>query len=104
MWTSLLHNGIYFPPLYTPLPSNVKILYEGKPISLTLEQEEPAYLYAKYIGTEYVQSKRFNKNFFNDWKKILGKDSIVREFDKIDFLTVKPNESINLMPRKRSVN
>jgi DNA topoisomerase-1 len=85
MWTTLIHNGVYFPPLYVPVPSSVKILYESKPVSLTPEQEEPAYLYAKYIGTEYIQNKKFNKNFFKDWKKILGVTHIIKDFEKVDF-------------------
>jgi len=28
-WTTLEHNGVYFPPPYETLPSNVKMLYKG---------------------------------------------------------------------------
>ncbi|KAI3764939.1 hypothetical protein L2E82_14956 [Cichorium intybus] len=37
-WTSLVHNGVIFPPPYKP--HGVKILYKGKPVDLTPEQEE----------------------------------------------------------------
>jgi DNA topoisomerase-1 len=37
-WTTLVHNGVIFPPPYKP--HGVKILYKGKPIDLTPEQEE----------------------------------------------------------------
>jgi DNA topoisomerase-1 len=37
-WTTLVHNGIIFPPPYKP--HGVKILYKGKPVTLTPEQEE----------------------------------------------------------------
>ena len=34
-WETLEHNGVYFPPPYEPLPSDVKMKYNGKQISLT---------------------------------------------------------------------
>jgi DNA topoisomerase-1 len=37
-WTTLVHSGVIFPPSYTP--HGVKILYNGKPVGLTPEQEE----------------------------------------------------------------
>ena len=37
-WTTLEHNGVIFPPPYQP--HGVKMLYDGKPVSLTPEQEE----------------------------------------------------------------
>jgi len=37
-WETLVHSGVLFPPDYTP--HGVKMLYDGKPIDLTPEQEE----------------------------------------------------------------
>jgi Eukaryotic DNA topoisomerase I, DNA binding fragment len=37
-WTTLEHAGVLFPPEYTRLPDNVKLLYEGQPVELTAEQ------------------------------------------------------------------
>lgn len=37
-WTSLVHNGVIFPPPYQT--HRVKMLYKGKPVDLTPEQEE----------------------------------------------------------------
>lgn len=37
-WTTLVHNGVIFPPPYKP--HGVKMLYKGKPVDLTSEQEE----------------------------------------------------------------
>ena len=37
-WTTLEHAGVMFPPEYTRLPDNVKLLYEGQPVELTAEQ------------------------------------------------------------------
>ena len=33
-WTTLVHNGPLFPKEYEPLPSGIKILYDGKAINL----------------------------------------------------------------------
>ncbi|KAE8209478.1 hypothetical protein CF327_g6537 [Tilletia walkeri] len=76
-WDTLYHKGPRFPPPYEPLPSNVKLKYDGKPVSLPPEAEEAAMFYAIKIETDYVKKPSnaviFNKNFFNDWKKILAK-------------------------------
>jgi len=72
-WTTLIHNGVKFLPEY--IYKNIPIIYDGKPIYLNKDAEEFAFLYAKYIGTEYVQIHTFNKNFFSDWKKIINKDA-----------------------------
>lgn len=37
-WTTLVHNGVIFPPSYQS--HGVKMLYNGKPVDLTPEQEE----------------------------------------------------------------
>lgn len=37
-WTTLVHNGVIFPPPYKP--HGIKITYKGRPVDLTPEQEE----------------------------------------------------------------
>lgn len=37
-WDTLVHSGVLFPPDYTS--HGIKMLYDGKPVDLTLEQEE----------------------------------------------------------------
>lgn len=37
-WTTLVHNGVIFPPPYQP--HGIKMLYKGRPVDLTPEQEE----------------------------------------------------------------
>lgn len=44
----------------------------GEPIKLTPEQEEWATYYANYLETDHVKNKIFNKNFFEDWLKVLN--------------------------------
>lgn len=82
-WKTFHHNGVLFPPEY--VPHHVPLIYNKEQIVLNPEAEELATLYARYLDTDYVKNNRFNKNFFNDWKKILGKDSKIQDFDKCDF-------------------
>lgn len=71
-WTTLEHNGVLFPPEYEP--HNVKMKYDGKPITLSPEAEEVASFFAALLETEHAQNPVFQKNFFNDWLQILKKD------------------------------
>ncbi|XP_021764527.1 DNA topoisomerase 1 beta-like [Chenopodium quinoa] len=82
-WTTLVHSGVIFPPPYQP--HGVKMLYNGKPVDLTPEQEEVATMYAVMLETDYVQKEKFNENFFTDWKKLLGKNHVIQDLSKCDF-------------------
>ena len=87
IWATLHHNGVFFQPPYEQLPSHIKLLYNKKKIPLTIEQEEAATFYAKYVGSEYVQNSLFNRNFWNDFKKIL-KNSEYSDFKLFDFTLI----------------
>jgi DNA topoisomerase-1 len=87
-WQTLEHHGVHFPPAYTP--HGVSILYEGNPVVLTPVQEEMASFYAGMAldGPQLSDpkiAKVFNKNFFHDFKKILGKNHVVKKFNLINF-------------------
>jgi DNA topoisomerase-1 len=86
-WTTLIHNGVMFPDEYKY--KKIPLIYSGQEIILNERAEEAAFLYAKYIDTEYVTNATFNKNFFNDWKKMLGKDSIIQNLSLCDFKNMK---------------
>jgi len=73
-WSTLLHNGPMFPDEY--IPHKTPIIYKNESIILSQEAEEYATIYAKYIDTEYIKNKKFNKNFWNDWKKLLNNPKI----------------------------
>lgn len=70
-WDTLAHGGVMFPPPYQPLPSSVKMLYDGKPIDLPPESEEVATFFAAMLDTEHAQNDVFQSNFFKDWQDIL---------------------------------
>jgi len=82
-WTTLEHNGVLFPTPYEA--HNIPLKYNNKNVSLNEIQEESAMLYAKYINSEYIENKTFNRNFWNDWKKILGKDHEIQNLEECDF-------------------
>ncbi|KAK0195611.1 DNA topoisomerase I [Armillaria mellea] len=70
-WTTLEHDGVIFPPPYEPLPPDVKMKYDGKDVDLPPASEEVAGFYAAMVETDHAQDATFNKNFFEDWKKVL---------------------------------
>lgn len=86
-WTTLYHNGVLFPPEY--VPHHIPIIYQGKSIYLEPEAEEAATFYAKYLSTDYIKNNRFNKNFWHDWKQILGFDSVIKSFEDVDFSQIQ---------------
>lgn len=82
-WETLEHNGVFFPEPYRK--HNIPIIYQGQEIILDEIAEEDATLYAKFIETDYVKNRTFNKNFWNDWKKVLGKDHTIQSLEDVDF-------------------
>lgn len=95
-WTTLEHNGVLFPPEYTPLPAKIKLHYDGKPVNLHVEAEEVAWFFGSMLhSTLNVENPVFQRNFFADFKDVLkktggatdkdGKKVDIKEFAKLDF-------------------
>jgi len=82
-WSTLSHNGVLFPPEYEP--HGIPVVYNGTDVFLEPEAEECATLYAKYLESEYIKEKIFNKNFWKDWKKVLGEGHLIENFEGCDF-------------------
>ncbi|KAF9095952.1 DNA topoisomerase 1 [Mortierella sp. GBA35] len=85
-WTSLVHNGVYFPPDY--VPHGVKMRYDGKPITLAPPVEEVASFFAALLGTENADNPVFQQNFFKDFAKIAKvhqTSPAITSFEKCDF-------------------
>jgi DNA topoisomerase-1 len=82
-WTTLFHNGLIFPAPY--IPHGIPLKYKDELVKLSPEAEEFAMIYVKYIDTEYIKNKMFNKNFWNDWKKLLDKNTPIQSLEDIDF-------------------
>ncbi|PVI08253.1 hypothetical protein DM02DRAFT_156706 [Periconia macrospinosa] len=95
-WSTLEHSGVVFPPEYEPLPKNVKLIYDGVPVTLHKDAEEVATFYGSMLNsTVNVENPTFNKNFFEDFVAILdktghgkdkdGKTVKIKKFEKCDF-------------------
>eukprot|EP01116_Phalansterium_solitarium_P017919 TRINITY_DN4560_c0_g2_i1.p1 TRINITY_DN4560_c0_g2~~TRINITY_DN4560_c0_g2_i1.p1 ORF type:complete len:884 (-),score=373.03 TRINITY_DN4560_c0_g2_i1:328-2979(-) len=94
-WLTLEHNGILFPPEYKA--HGVKMLYDGKPVDLTPEQEERATFFAMYLESDHYKKEVFKKNFFKQFLELLNKPAkngekkkkhIIEQFSKCDFTPI----------------
>ncbi|EJD52512.1 hypothetical protein AURDEDRAFT_111181 [Auricularia subglabra TFB-10046 SS5] len=89
-WKTLDHNGVLFPPPYQPLPADVKMLYDGKPVDLPPESEEVALFFGQLLGSDHANDTTFQKNFFKDFTHVLKvhppRDGTrITSFNKCDF-------------------
>jgi DNA topoisomerase-1 len=95
-WDTLQHNGVVFPPEYEPLPKNVKLLYDGVPLTLSVEAEEIAGFFGAMLNsTHNVENPTFQKNFFTDFtdevkntggaKDKDGNKIAIKDFSRLDF-------------------
>jgi len=85
-WTVLRHNGPMFPPEYEP--HKIPVFINGKEVVLPKKAEEYATMFARYLGTPYMESNMFKKNFWKDFKPILENVSVA-SLDEIDFSPIK---------------
>jgi DNA topoisomerase-1 len=85
-WSVLRHNGPLFPPEY--IPHKTPVIINNKHIILNPLAEEYASLFAKYIGTKYIESNLFKKNFWKDFKPVLNIPN-VNSIDQVDFSLIK---------------
>ena len=95
-WDTLEHAGVVFPPPYQPLPKNVQMRYDGTPVRMAPEAEEVAGFFGAMLNsTHNVENPTFQKNFFDDFTKVLketggatdkqGNKVNIKEFSKCDF-------------------
>ena len=85
-WETLEHNGVLFPPPYTP--HRVPLLYDGVEVELSDEAEEVATFYAAMLeAKEFVDNPTFNANFFKDFRATLSSalQARIRELRRCDF-------------------
>jgi len=102
-WRTMEHAGVSFPEPYEP--HGVKMKYDGKPVDLTPLQEEGATFFAAmdpegmHLGNPKT-AKIFIKNFFDDFKKILGKGHVIKDFKKCDFEPIRQHLNEQKIIRK----
>ena len=85
-WDKLHHIGPMFPDEYQP--HKIPIIYKNEKIELPPDAEEFATIYSKYIDSEYIKNKKFNRNFWNDWKTYL-KSTKITNLEDCDFSLIK---------------
>lgn len=88
-WTKMCHNGPMFPDEY--IPHKIPVIFKNEKIILPSEAEEFATIYSKYIDSEYIKNKKFNKNFWHDWKVYLQQNNITKitSLEDCDFSLIK---------------
>jgi DNA topoisomerase I len=97
-WETLQHQGVIFPPAYEPLPKSVKMLYDGKPISMHPDAEEVASFFGSMLNsTHNVENPTFQKNFFKDFQAILKKTGGAKDSSG-DKVTIKEFKKCNFSP------
>ncbi|KAF4998140.1 hypothetical protein FDECE_11875 [Fusarium decemcellulare] len=96
-WKTLEHNGVLFPPDYEPLPKTVKMLYDGKPVTLAPEVEEVATFWVAMMtpaSSHHLDNETFRKNFFEDFQEYCKKYGVtdasghkvqIKSLEKCDF-------------------
>jgi DNA topoisomerase-1 len=84
-WKELRHNGPFFPPEF--IPHKTPVIINNREVILNPLAEEYATMFAKFIGTKYMEINSFKKNFWKDFKPILGLN--VDSLDSIDFTLIK---------------
>ena len=109
-WSTMQHNGVLFPPAYEPLPKDVRVLYEGKPVKLDatntnnkfhITAEEAAVFFAMKLEQDdrlsaknpkrkrVLDDKVFMSNFWKDWKVILGSSHPIKSIKDVDFTPIQ---------------
>lgn len=89
VFRTLEHKGVAFAAEY--VPHGVKMLYGGEEVDLSPEEEEVATHYASMpedgpqLSETGGQRETFQKNFFEDFRAVLGKSSKIKSFAKCDF-------------------
>lgn len=87
-WNTLQHNGVLFYPEYKS--HNIPIVYDNETIILNREAEEYISYYVQSRFDKY-KTKKFNRNFFKDWVKLLTPElrKKIIDFDNCSFENVK---------------
>lgn len=80
-WRSMEHAGVSFPEPY--IPHGIPIKYDGQDVQLTPAEEEAATFFAAmdpegmHLGDPKT-AKIFIKNYFEDFRAVLGKSHIIK--------------------------
>ncbi|MCX8191652.1 MAG: DNA topoisomerase I, partial [Nitrososphaerales archaeon] len=106
-WTTLVHNGVAFPPEYEA--KGIKVGLRGEWLTLDRVAEEMLYAWAKKKDTPYVKDEVFQKNFLESLRPYLPpayRDVTLDEIDLSEFYRVieeekRAKESLSKEEKKR---
>ena len=87
-WSTLSHSGVSFPEPYKTDPRTNVIIIKGDRLNMTPQQEEMAVVWAKKIGTPYVEDPVFQANFLSDFLKLFPAKYKVAKISDIIFPTL----------------
>lgn len=98
-WSTLEHSGVMFHPPYEPHGLSIK--YMDKIVPLNEEAEEYVTYYVHPRFDKY-KNKKFESNFFQDWRKLLTPDlrKEIKDFDLVDLTNIK-NHVLSEIERKK---
>ncbi|KAL7551186.1 hypothetical protein ACHAWF_014382 [Thalassiosira exigua] len=102
-WVKMEHAGVSFPEPYEP--HGVKMLYDGEEVTLGPLQEEAATFFAAmdpegmHLGNPKT-APIFIKNFMADFRAILGKNHVIKDFKKCDFGPIRRHLEEQKLVRK----
>mmetsp|Transcript_27555 Transcript_27555/g.55622 ORF Transcript_27555/g.55622 Transcript_27555/m.55622 type:complete len:661 (-) Transcript_27555:2163-4145(-) len=91
-WVKMEHSGVSFPEPY--VPHGIKMLYDGEEVDLNPIEEEAATFFAAmdpdgmHLGNPKT-APIFIKNFFTDFRAVLGKSHKIKDFKKCDFEPIR---------------
>ena len=85
-WSVLQHNGPMFPPKYQP--HKIPVIINGANVILPDQAEEYATMFARFIGTDYMDNNIFKKNFWKELKNVLPSNLNVQSLENIDFTLI----------------
>ncbi|SCU87510.1 LAME_0D10352g1_1 [Lachancea meyersii CBS 8951] len=112
-WTTLKHNGVIFPPKYDPLPTHIKLYYDGNPVDLPPQAEEVVGFFAALLESDHAKNPVFQKNFFEDFLEVLKESGGTRngvevkkfelcDFSKIfDYFQLQKDQKKQLSPQEK---
>mmetsp|Transcript_21271 Transcript_21271/g.44374 ORF Transcript_21271/g.44374 Transcript_21271/m.44374 type:complete len:774 (-) Transcript_21271:163-2484(-) len=102
-WVQMEHAGVSFPEPYEP--HGVNMLYDGEEIALTPLEEEAATFFAAmdpegmHLGNPKT-APIFIKNFMADFRLVLGKKHVIKDFKKCDFEPIRKHLEEQKLVRK----
>lgn len=101
-WDTLEHSGVMFPPPYEP--HGIPIKYMDDELYINPEAEEFITYYVNPRFDKY-KDKKFNTNFFADWRKLLSIElrNTIKNFDLVNLSAIKTHV-IEEIERRKSDN